>query len=114
MKFLRDNRNVERTAKKECTVNIGSTAPNTGAAGFTSSSKGETWLDTVSTQIFKIYDGAAFQTVKAVASVSAGQPANPINGQLHWDTAAGGAVGIGMPTAPPPTSAKSATSLVAS
>ncbi len=72
-------------------VHIGSTAPNTGAAGFTSSSKGETWLDTVSTQIFKIYDGAAFQTVKAVASVSAGQPANPINGQLHWDTAAGGA-----------------------
>ena len=71
-------------------VHIGSTAPNNSPAGFTSSSKGETWLDTASTQIFKVYDGAAFQTVKAVVSVSAGQPANPINGQLHWDTAAGG------------------------
>ena len=71
-------------------VHIGSTAPNNAAAGFTSSSKGETSLDTASTQIFKVYDGAAFQTVKAVVSVSAGQPANPINGQLHWDTAGGG------------------------
>jgi len=25
-----------------------------------------------------------------VASVSAGQPANPIDGQLHWDTSGGG------------------------
>jgi len=71
-------------------VHIGSTAPNSSPAGFTSSSKGETWLDTASTQIFKVYDGAAFQTVKAVVSVSAGQPANPINGQLHCDTAGGG------------------------
>ena len=71
-------------------VHIGSTAPNTSAAGFTSLSKGETWLDTTSTHIFKVYDGAAFQIAKAVASVSAGQPANPVNGQLHWDTAGGG------------------------
>ena len=71
-------------------VHIGSTAPNTSAAGFTSSSKGETWLDTNSTHIFKIYDGSSFVPVKAVASVSSGQPANPIDGQLHWDTAGGG------------------------
>ena len=75
-------------------VHIGSTAPNTSASGFTSSSKGETWLDTASTQIFKIYDGSAFQSVKAVASVSSGQPANPIDGQLHWDTSGSGALKI--------------------
>ena len=75
-------------------VHIGSTAPNTSAAGFTSSSKGETWLDTASTQIFKIYDGSAFQSVKAVASVSSGQPANPVDGQLHWDTGGSGALKI--------------------
>ena len=75
-------------------VHIGSTAPNTSAAGFTSSSKGETWLDTASTQIFKIYDGSVFQSVKAVASVSSGQPANPVDGQLHWDTSGCGALKI--------------------
>ena len=68
-------------------VHIGSTAPNTAAAGFTSLSKGETWLDTNSTHIFKVYDGSSFQLVKAIASVSSGQPANPVDGQLHWDTA---------------------------
>ena len=71
-------------------VHIGSTAPNSSAAGFTSSSKGETWLDTASTHIFKVFDGSSFQSVKAVASVSSGQPANPIDGQLHWDTSGGG------------------------
>jgi len=71
-------------------VHIGNTAPNTSAAGFISSSKGETWLDTNSTEIFKIHDGTTFQSVKAVASVSSGQPANPVNGQLHWDTSGGG------------------------
>ena len=71
-------------------VHIGSTAPNTSGAGFTSLSKGETWLDTISTHILKIFDGTSFQTVKAVASVSSGQPANPIDGQLHWDTSGGG------------------------
>ena len=75
-------------------VHIGSTAPNTSAAGFTSSSKGETWLDTASTHIFKIHDGSAFQIAKAVASVSAGLPANPVNGQLVWDTNSGGALKI--------------------
>jgi len=71
-------------------VHIGNTAPNNSPAGFTSSSKGETWLDTTSTEIFKIHDGSTFQVVKAVASVSSGQPANPVNGQLHWDTSGGG------------------------
>ena len=69
-------------------VHIGSTAPNSSPAGFTSSSKGETWLDTTSTEIFKIFDGSSFQTAKAVVSISAGQPANPVNGQLHYDTSA--------------------------
>ena len=69
-------------------VHVGVTAPNSSAAGFTSSSKGETWLDTTSTEIFKIFDGSSFQTAKAVVSISAGQPANPVNGQLHYDTSA--------------------------
>ena len=69
-------------------VHVGATAPNSSAAGFTSLSKGETWLDTASTEIFKIFDGSSFQTAKAVVSISAGQPANPVNGQLHYDTSA--------------------------
>ena len=69
-------------------VHVGSSAPNSSAAGFTSSSRGETWLDTTSTEIFKIFDGSSFQTAKAVVSISAGQPANPVNGQLHYDTSA--------------------------
>ena len=69
-------------------VHVGATAPNSSAAGFTSSSKGETWLDTASTEIFKIFDGSSFQTAKAVVSISAGQPANAVNGQLHYDTSA--------------------------
>jgi len=69
-------------------VHVGSSAPNSSAAGFTSLSKGETWLDTTSTEIFKIFDGSSFQTAKAVVSISAGQPANPVNGQLHYDTSA--------------------------
>ena len=75
-------------------VHIGSSSPNTLAAGFTSLSKGETWIDTASTHIFKVYDGSAFQVVKAVASVSSGLPANPVNGQLVWDTSGGGALKI--------------------
>jgi hypothetical protein len=64
---------------------IGSTAPNLLPTGYTSLSKGESWLDTVSTQIFKIYDGSTWQTTKAVASIFAGKPSNPVNGQLHYD-----------------------------
>ena len=89
--FFADNTSSPSTGLiKVGPVHIGSTAPNTSAAGFTSSSKGETWLDTNSTHIFKIFDGSAFQSVKAVASVSSGQPANPVDGQLHWDTSGGG------------------------
>lgn len=66
---------------------VGATAPNGSPVGFTSLSKGESWLDTASTQIFKIYDGSAWQTAKAVASISSGKPSNPVNGQLHYDTA---------------------------
>ena len=69
-------------------VHVGTNAPNSSPAGFTSLSKGETWLDTSSTEIFKIFDGSSFQTTKAVVSISAGQPANPVNGQLHYDTSA--------------------------
>lgn len=64
---------------------VGSTAPNLSPTGYTSPSKGESWLDTASTQILKIYDGSAWQTSKAVASISAGKPSNPVNGQLHYD-----------------------------
>lgn len=64
---------------------IGSTAPNTPAAGFTLFSKGESWLDTSSTHIFKLYDGSAWQTPKAVVSNSNGKPVNPTDGQLHYD-----------------------------
>lgn len=66
---------------------IGSTAPNLAPAGYTSLSKGESWLDTASTYIHKIYDGTTWQTPKAVASISSGKPSNPVNGQLHYDTA---------------------------
>jgi hypothetical protein len=64
---------------------VGSTAPNLTPAGYPSLSKGESWLDTASTQILKIYDGTAWQTPKAVASISSGKPSNPVDGQLHYD-----------------------------
>ena len=58
------------------------------AVGFTSNSKGESWLDTTSTHVLKIFDGTSFQTAKAVVSRSAGQPTSPVDGQLHYDTTA--------------------------
>ena len=67
-------------------ISVGTAAPNNAAAGFTGNTKGESWLDTASTQIYKIYDGSNWQTAKAVASVSAGYPANPVDGQLHYNT----------------------------
>ena len=66
---------------------VGSTAPNLLPTGYTLLSKGESWLDNSSTQILKIYDGAAWQAPKAVASISAGKPGSPSNGQLHYDSA---------------------------
>lgn len=67
-------------------IHIGSTAPNAVPTGYTSLSKGESWLDSTSTQVFKIYDGSSWQVPKAVASTSAsGFPSSPIDGQLHYD-----------------------------
>jgi hypothetical protein len=66
---------------------VGSAAPNLSPTGYTSLSKGESWLDTASTKILKIYDGSAWQTPKAVASISTGKPSNPVDGQLHYDKA---------------------------
>ena len=45
----------------------------------------ESWLDTSSTHIFKLYDGTAWRTPKAVVSNSNGKPVNPTDGQLHYD-----------------------------
>lgn len=64
---------------------IGSTPPNTPAVGHISLSRGETWLDTSSTYIHKIFDGSSWQTPNAVASIGNGKPVNPTNGQLHYD-----------------------------
>ena len=69
-------------------VHVGATAPNASGVGFTSNSKGESWLDTTSTHVLKILDGTSFQTAKAVVSRSAGQPTSPVDGQLHYDTTA--------------------------
>lgn len=63
---------------------VGSTAPNATPVGYTLLSKGESWLDTSSSQIFKIYDGSSWQIGKAVASMGAAFPSNPTNGQLHY------------------------------
>lgn len=69
---------------------IGSTAPNTPATGYTGLSKGESWLDTSSTYIHKLFDGTTWQTPKAVVSNSNGKPVNPVDGQLHYDKLAVG------------------------
>ena len=64
---------------------VGTTAPNTPSVGFGSFSRGESWLDTSSTQIHKLYDGTNWQTAKAVVSNFNNKPANPVDGQLHYD-----------------------------
>lgn len=66
---------------------VGSTAPNLTPAGFIGLSKGESWLDTSSTKVLKIYDGSSWQTTKAVSSTGTGKPSNPTDGQLHYDDA---------------------------
>jgi len=72
-------------------IHVGSTSPNAVPTGYTSFSKGESWLDKSSTNIFKIYDGTSFEPVRAVASTSAsGFPSNPIDGQLHYDKSSPG------------------------
>jgi hypothetical protein len=64
---------------------IGSTAPNTPAVGYATFSKGESWLDTSSTYIHKLFDGSTWRTPMAVVSNSNGKPVNPTDGQLHYD-----------------------------
>jgi hypothetical protein len=66
-------------------IAVGSSAPNLTPTGYTLLSKGESWLDQSSTNIFKIYDGSGWKTVNAVATIFAGKPNNPVNGQLHYD-----------------------------
>ena len=65
---------------------IGTSAPNSTPSGYISLSKGESWLDTSSTHILKLYDGASWQSVKAVVSISSGKASVPTNGQMHFDT----------------------------
>jgi len=69
---------------------IGAIPPNSPAVGYTVFSKGESWLDTSSTYIHKLFDGTAWQTPKAVVSNSNGKPVSPIDGQLHYDKLAPG------------------------
>jgi hypothetical protein len=64
---------------------IGATFPNTPPTGYTVFSRGEAWLDTSSTYIYKLFDGTDWRTPKAVASNSNGKPINPVDGQLHYD-----------------------------
>jgi hypothetical protein len=64
---------------------IGSTAPNTPPAGYSLNSRGESWLDTSSTYIYKLFDGTSWQTPLAVVSNSNGKPVSPVDGQLHYD-----------------------------
>ena len=68
-------------------THVGTTQPNNAPVGFTSFSKGESWLDTASTHILKIHDGTTWQLPKAIASITASAgtyPSNPVNGQLHY------------------------------
>ena len=66
-------------------ISIGSSAPNSSAAGYTSLSKGESWLDTTNVPLYKIYDGSAWQIPKAVVSKGAGYPSSPVDGMLHYN-----------------------------
>lgn len=65
---------------------IGSSPPNTPATGYSSFSVGESWLDTSSTYIHKLFDGSTWQIPRAVVSKSNGKPVNPTDGQLHYDS----------------------------
>jgi len=84
--FFADNTAAPSTGLvKVGPIAIGTAAPNVTASGFTGNSKGESWLDTNSTHILKIFDGTSWQMVKAVASIHAGVPTNPVDGQLHYN-----------------------------
>ena len=80
--YFRDNAGTPNLIKVG-PIHVGSTAPNAVPTGHTLLSKGESWLDTTSTQLLKVYDGTTWQVPKAVASTSAsGFPSNPVDGQL--------------------------------
>ena len=81
--FFADNASPTAGLIKVGPITIASSPPNTSAVGYTPLSKGESWLDTTSTHILKFYDGSAWQTARAVASVSTGYPSNPVDGQIH-------------------------------
>jgi len=84
--FFADNTAAPSTGLvKVGPIAIGTAAPNVTASGFTGNSKGESWLDTNSTHILKVFDGTSWQMVKAVASIHAGVPTNPVDGQLHYN-----------------------------
>tara|TARA_R100001463_G_scaffold55150_1_gene106542 strand:- start:351 stop:782 length:432 start_codon:yes stop_codon:yes gene_type:complete len=84
--FFADNTAAPSTGLvKVGPIAIGTAAPNVTSAGFTGNSKGESWLDTNSTHILKVFDGTSWQMVKAVASIHAGVPTNPVDGQLHYN-----------------------------
>ncbi|NBX48368.1 hypothetical protein EBT25_00150 [bacterium] len=88
--YFRDNAGTPNLIKVG-PIHVGSTAPNAVPTGHTLLSKGESWLDTTSTQLLKVYDGTTWQVPKAVASTSAsGFPSNPVDGQLHYDKSAPG------------------------
>jgi len=72
--YFRDNAGTPDLIKVG-PIHVGNTAPNAVPTGYTSLSKGESWLDTASTQIFKVYDGTS----------ASGFPSNPTDGQLHYD-----------------------------
>ena len=66
-------------------IHVGSTQPNNSPTGFSSFSKGESWLDTSSTFLFRVHVGADWQYANAIASITnSGFPSNPVNGQLHF------------------------------
>ena len=84
--FFADNTAAPSTGLvKVGPIAIGTAVPNVTASGFTGNSKGESWLDTNSTHILKVFDGTSWQMVKAVASIHAGVPTNPVDGQLHYN-----------------------------
>lgn len=88
--YFRDDAGTPNLIKVGPT-HVGSAAPNAVPTGNISLSKGESWLDTSSTQLLKIYDGTTWQLPKAVASTSAsGFPSNPVDGQFHYDKSAPG------------------------
>ena len=84
--FFADNTATPSTGLvKVGPIAVGNTAPNSTSSGFTGNSKGESWLDTASTHILKVFDGSSWQMVKAVASIHTGVPTNPVDGQLHYN-----------------------------